>query len=57
MNQKKSVIPIPIMPKEFHYATAYIPYQYFCNIFEPEKGLKNGTIFPELIDDITQALS
>ena len=57
MDQKKSVIPISIMPKEFHYATAYIPYQYFCNILDPENGLQKGTVFPELIDDVTQALS
>lgn len=57
MYEKKVVMPMSVMPKNFHYATAYIPYQYFCNIFEPEKGLKSGTIFPELVDDITQALS
>ena len=57
MDKKKTVMPMPVMPKEFHYATAYIPYQYFCKILDPENSLEKGTVFPELIDDFTQALS
>ena len=56
MSNQKVLKPRPVMPEQFHYATAYIPYQYFCNILEPVKGLENGTIFPELIDAITEAL-
>lgn len=27
---------------------AYVPWQQFCSIYEPEKALLTGTIFPEL---------
>lgn len=27
---------------------AYVPWQQFCTVYEPEKGLIVGTIFPEL---------
>ena len=39
---------IPVMPKDPQLATAYVPYQVMCKIFEPMKGLMKGTIFPEL---------
>lgn len=39
---------IPVMPKEFELATAYVPYQVMSKIYEPMKGLMKGTIFPEL---------
>lgn len=39
---------IPVMPKEFQLATAYVPYQVMCKIYEPRKALMKGTIFPEL---------
>jgi hypothetical protein len=29
-------------------AMAYVPWQYFTNVYEPCKGLRRGTIFPEL---------
>ena len=29
-------------------AMAYVPYQQFSNIYTPEQGFDNGTIFPEL---------
>lgn len=29
-------------------AMAYIPWQTFCNTYEPCKALRMGTIFPEL---------
>lgn len=46
---------IPHMGSEFELATAYVPYQVFCKVYEPKKALKKGTIFPELYkpyDDI-----
>jgi hypothetical protein len=39
---------IPVMPTEFELATAYVPYQVLCKIYEPMKALMKGTIFPEL---------
>ena len=29
-------------------AMAYVPWQYFYKVYEPEKALMVGTIFPEL---------
>lgn len=29
-------------------AMAYVPWQYFHTVYEPEKALEIGTIFPEL---------
>ena len=29
-------------------AHAYVPYQYLACVYPPEKGLRRGTIFPEL---------
>lgn len=40
---------IPVMPKEFELANAYVPYQVMCKIYEPMKALMKGTIFPELV--------
>jgi hypothetical protein len=39
--------PLPAIPVP---AMAYVPFQQFNNnaIYVPEKGLENGTIFPEL---------
>ncbi len=56
MQEQKTIQPIPVIPECLNYATAYIPYQYFCNILEPEQGLECGTIFPELIDSITKSI-
>ena len=28
---------------------SYVPWQVMNNVFKPEVGLKNGTIFPELV--------
>lgn len=39
---------IPVMGPEFQLAEAYVPYQVLCKVYEPMKGLMNGTIFPEL---------
>jgi hypothetical protein len=34
--------------KGVHFAMVYSPYQPFCNLYEPEEGLENGTIFRDL---------
>ncbi len=39
---------LPVMGPEFELAAAYVPYQVLCKVYEPEKGLMKGTIFPEL---------
>jgi hypothetical protein len=37
-----------IFPEKPMLAHAYVPFQQFKEIFEPEVGLQKGTIFPEL---------
>ncbi len=44
----KEMYKIPVMGPEFKLAEAYVPYQVFCKVYEPMKGLMKGTIFPEL---------
>lgn len=39
----------PIFPENYLYGHAYTPNQTMKNIFVPEVGLNNGTIFPELV--------
>ena len=56
MNEMKQITPISIMPECPRFATAYVPFQYMCSLFEPEDGLEHGTIFPEMVDDITREL-
>ena len=34
-------------------AMAYVPWQYFENVFEPDAALCKGTIFPELYKPFT----
>lgn len=34
--------------KDMTVAMAYVPWQQFGEVYEPDKGLKIGTIFPEL---------
>lgn len=36
------------MDREFVPAMAYVPWQYFTTVYEPDKALEIGTIFPEL---------
>lgn len=36
------------MPDQFPVAMAYVPWQEFKNMYEPDKALSAGTIFPEL---------
>lgn len=38
----------PVMPQELKLAHAYVPFQYFENVYPPEQGLAKGTIFPGL---------
>lgn len=39
----------PAFPENYLYGHAYTPVQTMENVFVPEVGLKNGTIFPELV--------
>lgn len=39
-----------IFPESPMYAQSYVPIQYMNKTFKPAVGLKNGTIFPELVD-------
>lgn len=34
--------------KDMVVAMAYVPWQYFGTVYEPDKALRVGTIFPEL---------
>ncbi|WP_330416318.1 spore coat associated protein CotJA [Roseburia sp. AM16-25] len=34
--------------ENFAVAMGYVPWQYLSNLYEPDKALKVGTIFPEL---------
>ena len=36
-------------PENYMYGQSYVPIQYINNTFSPEEGLRNGTMFPELI--------
>ncbi|MDE6960350.1 MAG: spore coat associated protein CotJA [Lachnospiraceae bacterium] len=38
----------PIRPGEFPVAMAYVPWQRWHTVYDLEKGLSTGTIFPEL---------
>ena len=43
--EMKQTTPLPAVTVE---AMAYVPYQQYKTIYSAEKGLENGTIFPEL---------
>ena len=45
---QKECIPFETVIKPETLARAYVPFQKFCYIYEGEKGLVRGTIFPEL---------
>lgn len=34
--------------KDMTVAMAYVPWQTFSEVYEPDKALRNGTVFPEL---------
>ncbi len=53
-DEQKELCPFPVMPECPRYATAYVPYQYMCNLYEPEEGLHYGSMFPELVDNFTK---
>lgn len=36
------------MPQMLALAMAYVPFQQFGSIYEPEQALSNGTLFPDL---------
>lgn len=42
------IYPIPFMPLCVYLANAYVPYQYFGQLFGPEEALEKGTLFPDL---------
>lgn len=35
-------------PEDTAYAIAYVKWQTFSNVYEPEMALQQGTLFPEL---------
>lgn len=37
---------MPIMPANPQLAKAYVPFQYYTQLYPPMKGLERGTIFP-----------
>ena len=39
----------PVFPSNYLYGHAYTPNQVMNKIFDPETGLRNGTMFPELV--------
>ncbi len=39
---------MPAIPYDVSLAMAYIPWQELQEVYEPEAGLRHGTIFPEL---------
>ena len=53
-DEQKELCPFPVMPECPRYATAYVPYQYMCNLYEPEECLHYGSMFPELVDNFTK---
>jgi hypothetical protein len=40
--------PLPYENAKFPVAMAYVPWQKFTSVYEPDKALEIGTIFPEL---------
>jgi len=44
-----SMSDIPFMPEKPMLARAYVPFQKAEYLFSPEKGLMEGTIFPDLV--------
>lgn len=36
------------LPKKTVVAMAYVPYQNAAQLYSPEQGIQNGTMFPEL---------
>ncbi|MCH3971273.1 MAG: spore coat associated protein CotJA [Oscillospiraceae bacterium] len=40
--------PLPPIPKDTALAMAYVPFQKFENLYQPEEGLDSGTLFRDL---------
>lgn len=38
-----------VFPTNYMYGQSYVPIQYMNQVFTPGVGLRNGTIFPELV--------
>lgn len=47
-NNVKSCIPFETIIEVNSLARAYVPFQKFCSMYNGEKGLVRGTVFPEL---------
>ncbi len=39
---------ISVFPKEISVAMAYVPFQQWCDVYECDKALCQGTVFPVL---------
>lgn len=48
-NNSNNCIPNNVFPSNYLYGHAYTPNQIMNKTFDPETGLQNGTIFPELV--------
>lgn len=46
--QACDLAPVSPLPETVVPAMAYVPFQQFNGVYQPEKGLDNGTIFAEL---------
>ena len=38
-----------VFPNNYLYGHAYTPKQYLNKVYSPNEGLKNGSLFPELV--------
>jgi len=38
-----------VFPVNYMYGQSYVPIQYIDKTFTPEEGLRNGSMFPELV--------
>ena len=47
-NNEACVLVVPPFPEKTPVAMAYVPFQQFGNMYEPEKGFEVGTMFPDL---------
>ena len=48
MNNEACVLTVPLFPEKTPVAMAYVPFQQFGTLYEPEKGFEAGTMFPDL---------
>lgn len=40
--------PVPVLPKDWQLATAYVAYQIYGPLYKLKEGFHKGTLFPEL---------